>query len=56
MTKPVSKAAMKTALQWLRGEITTKEAKDRLNVKQVSQAVYKIGIALRAAFRADLLK
>ena len=54
--KPVPKAVIACALAWMRGEMTTKQATEKLKVKQVSQAVYKIGIALRAAFRAGLLK
>lgn len=52
----VSKQTMALALQWLRDEVSTSYVQKKLGAKQVSQAIYKMAVALRAARRKGLLK
>lgn len=47
---------MALALQWLRDEVSTSYVQKKLGAKQVSQAIYKMAVALRAARRKGLLK
>jgi hypothetical protein len=57
MNPAVSKSQlMNIALAWMRGGLTTKEVGTKLGIKQVSQITYTMGSALRAAWRAGLLK
>lgn len=44
------------AVSWMRGEITTREAKEKLGYTQTSQTVYKMGVALREAWKKGLVK
>ena len=46
---------IRLSIQWMKDQTTTTEAMEQLKVKQVSQAVYKMGIALRAAWRKGML-
>ena len=55
-SKAVPKPFMRLALQWMRDEISTSQVQKHLGVKQSSQAIYRLGIALRAAQREGLVK
>jgi len=46
----------KLAVEWMRDKVTTGEVAVRLGVKQTSQAIYKMGMALREACRDGLIK
>lgn len=51
----VNKTTMRLAIAWMRDEITTSEAARKLECQQVSQVVYKLGIALREASREGMI-
>jgi len=47
---------MKLAIRWVRDEITTREVGAKLGIKTISQVIYTMGSALRAAHREGLIK
>jgi len=54
--REVPKSVQLLAIRWMRDQVTTGEVAKSLKVDQVSQAIYKMAMALRAACREGLLK
>lgn len=52
----VEKATIELALKWVSGSITTTDVRKKLGYTQTAQTTYKMGAALREAFRSGKLK
>jgi hypothetical protein len=52
----VPKPIIDLALKWMKGDLSTSEAQKRFGNKSVNATIYRMGIALRQAYRQGLLK
>jgi len=50
------KKTLNLSLEWVKGEVSTSEAQKRFGNKSVNATIYRMGIALRQAYRQGLLK
>jgi hypothetical protein len=54
--RTLPKRQVEIALKWMRDEIGMGEASAQMNIHSITNTVYRMGIALRQAYRQGLLK
>jgi hypothetical protein len=54
-TSIIPDTTLKLAVRWMRGELSNSDVQKELGIRQVSQLGYKMGIALRQAYRDGII-